>query len=58
MMKTKYWVDICGNDTFFVTVIIRASNIELALAEALKQMDSFAKQTIEQLRITRIDTRK
>ena len=55
-MKRKYYVEIQGNDVFFVVIRIEASNIELALAEALKQMDAYAKQTIEQLQITRIQT--
>jgi hypothetical protein len=55
-IKKKYYINIVGNDTFFVCITVEASNIELAMSEALRQLDAYAKQTIEQLQITSIRT--
>jgi len=54
-MKRKYECRITGNDQFLVILVIEASNIELALAEGLRQMDAYQNQTIEQCRIYSIE---
>ena len=54
-MKRKYECRITGNDQFLVILVIEASNIELALAEGLRHMDAYHKQTIEKLRISTIE---
>jgi hypothetical protein len=54
-MKPIYWVTIKGNDVFYVTLKVVASNIELAMAFALRQMDKYKRDTIEQLRVVKIE---
>lgn len=54
-MKLKFKVTIVGNDIFFASHYVQASNFELATNAALKLLDSYHSRTIEQLRIKSIE---